>query len=295
VVGSGEIDVDEFGRILVHFPWDLDEAHSMRCRVVQTWAGPNWGSVVLPRIGMEVLVEFVNGDPNFPIVTGCVYNGANMPPYDLPGDKTRMTIMSKTHEGEGFNELRFEDANGAEEVFIHAQKDMNVKVEDNATERVNDNKVESVGLNRASETHNNQKEVVGGDFTIMVGPGKRGTVTPSSAEDNTQGIGQLGEQLDSESEGSGIMSITTEAHRQTNIGTFDALQVNDYLQQDVKNNTTLSTGKKFIIDAGDEITLKCGKAQITMKKDGTITVNGKEIKTTSTGNTIMKGRSIKLN
>ncbi|RAP39271.1 type IV secretion protein Rhs, partial [Rhodovulum viride] len=88
VVGEGEIDCDEYGRILVRFHWDLDEAWSMRCRVSQSWAGAGWGGMVIPRIGMEVVVEFLDGDPDKPLVTGCVYNGRNRVPYDLPANKT---------------------------------------------------------------------------------------------------------------------------------------------------------------------------------------------------------------
>ncbi|MEM1163226.1 MAG: type VI secretion system tip protein TssI/VgrG, partial [Pseudomonadota bacterium] len=120
VVGEGEIDCDEYGRILVRFHWDLDHAYSMRCRVSQNWAGNGWGGMVIPRIGMEVLVEFLDGDPDKPLVTGCVYNGRNDVPYELPEHKTRSTFKTDTHEGSGFNELRFEDKRDAEEIFVHA-------------------------------------------------------------------------------------------------------------------------------------------------------------------------------
>ncbi|WP_415635698.1 type VI secretion system Vgr family protein, partial [Paracoccus aminovorans] len=111
VVGEGEIDCDAFGRILVRFHWDLSGAHSMRCRVSQNWAGAGWGGMVIPRIGMEVVVEFLEGDPDKPLVTGNVFNGRNGVPYELPKHKTRSTFRTKTHDGKGtgrgFNELRF--------------------------------------------------------------------------------------------------------------------------------------------------------------------------------------------
>ena len=107
VVGDGEIDCDEHGRILVRFHWDLEEANSMRVRVSQNWAAKGWGGMVIPRIGMEVIVEHLRGDPDKPIVTGCVYNGKNTPPYELPKHKTRSTFKTNTHKGKGFNELRF--------------------------------------------------------------------------------------------------------------------------------------------------------------------------------------------
>src|SRR5690606_27366984 len=131
VVGpSGEeIHTDEHGRIKVQFHWDrggrFDENSSCFVRVVQPWAGNNWGFLWLPRIGMEVAVTFVDGDVDRPIVTGCLYNDANQPPY-LPGEKTKSTIKSQSSPGgDGFNELRFEDAAGSEEIFLHAQKDLN--------------------------------------------------------------------------------------------------------------------------------------------------------------------------
>src|SRR5690606_2671373 len=109
------------------------------------WAGAGWGGMVIPRIGMEVVVEFLEGDPDKPIVTGCVYNGKNDTPYPLPASKTISTFKSNTHQGSGYNELRFEDEKGREEVFIHAQRDMNSKIERNATTRVNRNAVTSIG------------------------------------------------------------------------------------------------------------------------------------------------------
>ncbi|PZO62845.1 MAG: type VI secretion system tip protein VgrG, partial [Paracoccus denitrificans] len=108
VVGEGEIDCDEFGRILVRFHWDLAGAHSMRCRVSQNWAGAGWGGMVIPRIGMEVVVEFLEGDPDKPLVTGNVFNGKNDTPYPLPENKTKAVWRSKTHQGTGFNEISFE-------------------------------------------------------------------------------------------------------------------------------------------------------------------------------------------
>jgi type VI secretion system secreted protein VgrG len=170
VVGQGEIDCDEFGRILVRFHWDLNAEISMRCRVSQNWAGNGWGGMVIPRIGMEVLVEFLEGDPDKPLVTGCVYNGRNRVPYGLPENKTRSTFKTNTHQGEGYNELRFEDANGEEEVFMHAQKDHNTVIENDETHMIGHDRTKTVG--------NDQAEAVGHDKTISV------------ANDHTETIGR---------------------------------------------------------------------------------------------------------
>ncbi|MBK4215030.1 type VI secretion system tip protein VgrG [Paracoccus caeni] len=161
VVGDGEIDCDEYGRILVRFHWDLEDAFSMRCRVSQNWAGNGWGGMVIPRIGMEVVVEFLEGDPDKPLVTGCVYNGRNQVPYALPANKTVSTFKSDTHQGSGYNEFRFEDEKGREEVFMHAQKDHNTIIENDESH--------SIGHDRSKTVGNDQSESIGNDKTISVG------------------------------------------------------------------------------------------------------------------------------
>ena len=161
VVGNGEIDCDEFGRILVRFHWDLAGAHSMRCRVSQNWAGNGWGGMVIPRIGMEVVVEFLEGDPDKPLVTGCVYNGKNDVPYALPAHKTVSTFKSQTHQGSGYNEFRFEDEKDREEVFLHAQKDHNTVIENDESH--------SIGHDRAKVVGRDQRAMVGRDDSIEIG------------------------------------------------------------------------------------------------------------------------------
>jgi type VI secretion system secreted protein VgrG len=130
VVGKAgeEIWTDQYGRIKLQFHWDRvgqeDENSSCWVRVAQGWAGKNWGAMAVPRIGMEVVVSFLEGDPDRPLVTGCVYNSDTMPPYELPANQTRSTVKSQSSKGgEGFNELRFEDKKGEEEVFMHAERD----------------------------------------------------------------------------------------------------------------------------------------------------------------------------
>jgi type VI secretion system secreted protein VgrG len=130
VVGKAgeEIWTDKYGRVKVQFHWDRvgkhDENSSCWVRVAQGWAGKAWGALTVPRIGMEVVVSFLEGDPDRPLVTGCVYNSDAMPPYPLPADQTRSTVKSRSSKGgEGFNELRFEDKKGSEEVFMRAERD----------------------------------------------------------------------------------------------------------------------------------------------------------------------------
>jgi type VI secretion system secreted protein VgrG len=156
VVGKDgeEIWTDEFGRVKVKFHWDQaeakDETASCWIRVAHMWTGKSWGAIFIPRIGMEVVVSFLDGDPDRPLITGMVYNAQQTVPYGLPDNQTRSTIKTQSSkEGEdGFNELRFEDKKGSEEVYIHAQKDMNVRVENDLVEIVKKDKVELIHNNR---------------------------------------------------------------------------------------------------------------------------------------------------
>ena len=185
VVGEGEIDCDEHGRILVRFHWDLEGALSMRCRVSQNWAGNGWGGVMIPRIGMEVVVEFLDGDPDKPLVTGCVYNGQNTAPYDLPAGKTRTVWRSNSHQGQGFNELSFEDQAGRELVYLHAQKDHSTVVGHDETRQIGHDRHEAVandqslqiGRDHTLSIGQNQTASIAGDLNLNVGGAHSRTVT----------------------------------------------------------------------------------------------------------------------
>jgi len=136
-----EIFCDEYGRVKVHFPWDrysgTDEKASCWVRVSQGWAGGQYGMMTIPRIGHEVIVSFLDGDPDQPIITGRTYHALNLPPYPLPEHKTRTVLRTETHQGEGYNELRFEDQADKEEIYVHAQKDMNLLVENDRRDNIN--------------------------------------------------------------------------------------------------------------------------------------------------------------
>ncbi len=131
-----EIYCDEHGRVKLQFPWDRygssNDQSSCWVRVSQVWAGGQYGMMAIPRIGHEVIVSFLEGDPDQPIVTGRTYHATNRPPYKLPANKTRTVLRTETHQGEGFNELRFEDQAGKEEIYIHGQKNLNVLIENDA-------------------------------------------------------------------------------------------------------------------------------------------------------------------
>ena len=176
-----EVYTDEHGRVKIQFHWDrtdpYNETSSCWVRVSQLWAGNGWGSMFLPRIGHEVLVDFIEGDPDRPVVTGRVYHGDNKPPYPLPADKTKTTIKSDSSlGGGGFNELRFEDRKGQEEVFLHAQKDLNEVVLNDNSRTVTANQTFSVGGNQSfTITKNRSVTVSEGDESLTVTTGKSTT------------------------------------------------------------------------------------------------------------------------
>jgi type VI secretion system secreted protein VgrG len=175
VVGPAgeEIFTDAHGRIKVQFHWDrggqFDAQSSCFVRVVQPWAGNGWGALFLPRVSMEVTVTFVDGDPDRPIVTGSLYNGAHAPPWALPGDKTKSGIKSESSPGGGgSNELRFEDAAGAEEIYIHAQKDMNEAIGNDHSLTVGNNETLAVAVDQTQTIGGNQVESIDGNQTLTV-------------------------------------------------------------------------------------------------------------------------------
>ena len=285
VVGDGEIDCDEYGRILVKFHWDLDARNSMRCRVSQNWAGKGWGGMVIPRIGMEVMVEFLEGDPDKPVVTGCVYNGKNDVPYPLPEHKTRSTFKTDTHKGTGFNELRFEDEKGEEEIFVHAQKDYNKVVLNNATERVENNKMLLVEHNKVSEVTRDHLEVVGGNMTVHVGPTSIGNLINRTIAKVSNQLGRIAKGIGlppALDPGAGNYALTVEKNKLEAVGILSVSTVGKNDTRFVGNTHRLSAGHDIKVSAGNSITFACGKSVIEMRKDGTIVMNGKHINQNAT-------------
>ena len=306
VVGDGEIDCDEHGRILVRYHWDLDGAHSMRVRVSQNWASKGWGGMVIPRIGMEVIVEHLRGDPDKPIVTGCVYNGHNTPPYELPEHKTRSTFRSETHQGRGFNELRFEDRCGEEEVFLHAQLDMNVGVERHETRHI--------GGNSHRQVSRNANEVIAGLSTEYAGLGRMitagGTVTLESgrtsplAAMNSQYFrtgGTLGfaintlvkdpESLSAMRPGAMVMNAATDiaiqsggeytvgSHEGITFSAKDTFSVTSGDDLKLTSHQTISqyAAGNMIMASDGAMILRCGTAEIMLKPNGDIAISGAKI------------------
>jgi type VI secretion system secreted protein VgrG len=166
-----EIEVEKLSEIYVSFYWDRrqhTEKRSCKLRCAQLWASKKWGGQFIPRIGMEVVVEFLEGDPDRPLVTGCVYNDDNHPPYDLPAQKTKSGIKSESSKGDhGYNEWNFEDKKGSEQINVHAQKDLNVVVLNNETR--------TVGHDMTTTIKNSETRTIGEKFKPPKGSASRQT------------------------------------------------------------------------------------------------------------------------
>ncbi|WP_255435628.1 type VI secretion system Vgr family protein [Paracoccus sp. S1E-3] len=260
VVGEGEIDCDEYGRILVKFHWDLANAYSMRCRVSQNWAGGGWGGMVIPRIGMEVLVEFLEGDPDKPVVVGNVFNGMNDAPYPLPENKTKMVMRSQTHQGSGFNELSFEDQSGREEIYMHGQKDHRVTI-------LNDQN-QNIGHDRSKTIGNDQTETVGNNKTITVGSNHTETI---SANKTLSVGGNHSETV------TGNMSVSVTQNRSESVSGARTLSVTG------NDSTTVSKGNHALtVDTGSQTTtVKTGERRVSVLAAGQYTTVKQDIITVS--------------
>jgi type VI secretion system secreted protein VgrG len=335
VVGPAgdEIYTDKFGRVKVQFDWDRlgkhDEKASCWVRVAQVWAGKQWGAMHIPRIGHEVMVEFLDGDPDRPIITGRVYNADNMPPYALPDNKTQSGIKSRSSKGgsaSNFNELRFEDLKGKEEVYLQAEKDMNILVKNDETRFVGHDRVKKVDHDETSTITANRTEEVGKDETITIHGSRTESVdkdesitisggrTESVSKDENISIGGARTESVGKSESISIggarsetvgkgETITISGARQVDVGKADSLSVGAGRKQTITGDDQVTVSKKILFDGGDEIMLKSGDASITLKKDGTIILKGKDVSITASGkinakasgDIIMKGSKVSGN
>ncbi|MDV9031545.1 type VI secretion system tip protein VgrG [Pseudomonas sp. RAC1] len=181
-----EIWTDEHGRVKVHFYWDRhdqsDENSSCWIRVSQSWAGKNWGAMQIPRIGQEVIVSFLGGDPDQPIITGRVYNGEQTVPYDLPANATQSGMKSRSSKGgsaANFNEIRMEDKRGEEQLYVHAERNMDTVVEQNETLSVGASRVQTVGMLETITIGQDRIRAVRRDDMLMVGASKTDSVSTS--------------------------------------------------------------------------------------------------------------------
>jgi type VI secretion system secreted protein VgrG len=208
-----EIHTDKYGRVRVQFHWDregkYDEKSSCWIRVAQHWAGKRWGAVFLPRIGQEVIVDFIEGDPDRPIIVGRLYNAEHMPPYSLPAEQTKSTIKSSSSKGGGgFNEIRLEDKKGKEQVFIHAQRQMDNRVKEDSLEWVGRDRHLIVTRDQLEEVKRNKHLKVGGDHNEQIDGG----MSLKVGMDLDQKIGmKLAEDAGTEIHVKGGMNVVVEA------------------------------------------------------------------------------------
>lgn len=272
-----EVHCDEFGRIKVLPHWDRvsprDETSSFWVRVSQSVAGGSWGMFALPRIGQEVVVDFLDGDPDRPLVVGSVYNGANPPPYPLPAEKTKTTIKSNSSPGGGgSNELRFEDQTGAEEVYLHAQKDWNTVVEASMSLRVGGSESDSIGGSRTTTVGGNDTLTVGANLTETVGANHTQTVganhTQTIGANHSVTIGLNQEETVTENQ-----SLTVKGSRSKTVSGGESASVGGSRSHTVGKAEVISVGTSQSISVGGDQSLKIGDNQsTTIGKNHALTV-----------------------
>ncbi len=227
-----EIHCDEYGRVKVQFYWDreaqADDKTSCWLRVSSSWAGDRYGGIAIPRVGMEVLVTFLEGDPDQPLVTGCLYHKEHQVPYDLPANKTRTVFKTLSSPGGGgYNELRIEDRKGAEQIYLHAQRDWDENIEHDQKIRVGHERHDTVEANSYSELKAEEHLIVAGDRKVEIKPDDHLTV--GQTQHIKLGTAQL-----------------TRAGREIH----------------------LKAGQKMVIEAGVELTLKAGGSFIKLDPGG---------------------------
>jgi type VI secretion system secreted protein VgrG len=315
VVGKAgeEIHTDKYGRVKIQFPWDRygkkDENSGCWVSVSQAWAGKQWGAIHIPRIGQEVVVSFLDGDPDRPIIVGRTYNADNMPPYDLPPNATQSGIKSRSSKGgapANFNEIRFEDKKGSEQVYIHAEKNQDNVVENDETTEVGHDRTEHVGNDETITIDHDRTEKVGNDEKISIGHDRiedvvnneqitigvnrsksvGGNETLDVSKNQTESIGDDRTLTVGKKE-----SITIGDDRREDVAKNETINIGKDRKHDVGDNDMLKVGKKLLIDAGDEVMIKTGSASILMKKDGTITIKGKDITLEGSGKINVKASS----
>ena len=292
-----EIFCDEFGRVKVQFPWDRDgkndDNSSCWVRVSQGWAGAGYGLFALPRIGHEVIVSFLEGDPDQPIITGRTFHATNLSPYDLPANKTRTVLKTQSHQSEGANELRFEDAGGQEEIYVHAQKDQNIVVENNETAHIKVDRTHKVDNNDSLTVGNNQTISIGNNQDISVDNNRSENVT----KDESVSIGGNRSHSVTKDESLMVDGKATEIVKKDKSLTVDSnysVSVAKNKNETVDKDSIEKIAKKRLFDVGETFAIVCGSSKLTMKKDGTIILEGKKIKIDGETQVQMDSKKVKI-
>ncbi len=317
-------DPDGYLRVKVQFPWDRlgqkDGRTSCWVRVGQPWGGGGWGTQFLPRVGDEVLVTFLEGDPDRPMVIGSAYNSENQPLYPLPANKTQSGIRTRSYPNGGrdnYHELRFEDKKGSEEIYLQSEKDWNVLVKNDKTQNVQhdealhvgNNRLKTVGVDQMVQVGANHTEIIGANKSISVGSNKTETVGINSAE--TVGLAKeltIGG-LYQVSVG-GVMNETVIGAKAEEVGVTKAVLVGAHMTEKVAGNRSLTVGqnlsatvnqnttvkaKAIVLEADDEIIFKTGSSTISLKSSGEIVVTGASITEKASGEIVIKGARTSVN
>lgn len=286
VVGPAgeEIYVNEDGAVKVAFHWNrydqLNENASCWVRVAQNWNGDGYGFLATPRIGQEVIISYLNGDIDRPIITGTTYNGKNRPPIDLPRHKTQMTIKSKTHKGEGFNEMRFEDEKGLEEIYFHAQRNHRTNVLNDQFIDIDHNRTKNIGLD--------QRETVGRDKRTNVGQDHYETIGRNSI------IRVMSDQeIEIENNQTTIINSSRKqeiyADNITKTGGNQRLEI-EGTYDEIAKTKIFSRTKHYILHAQDKMTIAGPGGSITIDNNG-ITLKATALKIITPSFDIINGGS----
>ncbi|GBC62137.1 type VI secretion system tip protein VgrG [Desulfonema ishimotonii] len=332
VVGKSgeEIWTDTYGRVRVQFHWDElgknDENSSCWVRVTQTWAGKNWGTLFIPRIGAEVIVSFLDGDPDRPIITGTVYNAAQTVPYPLPGEKTKSTMKTNSSPGGGgSNEIRFEDKKGSEEIFIHGQKDWTIVIENDKNQTVGHdeslsvgnnrtksvgvdqsesigsnksitvgaNHTESVGSSKSLQVGVNHTESVGGNMSVTVGSNRIETVGVNSAE-TVGAVKALTVGAAYQVSVGAAMNETVAAVKAEEVGASKSVNVGANMSENVGGGMSVSVGKDLSETVGKTHSLKAKKVMIDADDEITLKTGKAMIQMKKSGDITIRGKKIQI-
>ncbi|HEV7817291.1 MAG TPA: type VI secretion system tip protein TssI/VgrG [Janthinobacterium sp.] len=303
VVGPAgeEIHTDRYGRVRVQFHWDrlgkYDAASSPWVRVMTSWAGANFGQISLPRVGQEVVVQFLDGNPDRPLIVGGVYNESHMPPWELPANKTQSGILTRSSNGgraAHANALRFEDMKGEEELWLHAEKNQRIEVEHDESHWVGNDRNKTVLRDEGVDVGRDRHETVGRDETITVHGERRERV---GRDEQIRIHGEKNERVDlAKTETVGLAkALSVGGLYQVSVGA--AMNTTVALSQtaQVLGGKSTRVGKAYGIEAGEELAIEVGAASFRMSRDGTITLGGTRIDIEASGPVRINGKDVDIN
>ena len=297
-----EIYPDEYGRIKCQFHWDRygqnDDKSSCWIRVSQVHAGSGFGGIDIPRIDEEVVVSFLEGDPDRPLITGRVYHAQNMPPWELPANKTQSGYLSRSSKNGGkdnANAIRFEDLKGDEQLWIHAEKNQDIEVENDETHWVGRDRDKTIDRDERVGVKRDRSETVGRNETISIGNNRSESVAKNESirigETRNTEVGKNEEVNVGENRNESVgknEDIKIGENRNEKVGKNEEINIGENRSIIIGKNDEIQIGKKLAISAGDEILLQTGKASILMKKNGDIQIKGKDITITGSGKVNVK-------